>query len=96
MKKKRERETVNWSHQDKNVRQVIQVEGTACTEVIGVNSNSSFRELRIDGVDKGVQFSSVQLLRNIRLFATPWTAARQASCPSPTPEVYSNSCPLSW
>ena len=26
---------------------------------------------------------------------TPWTAARQASRPSPTPGVYSNSCPLS-
>ena len=25
------------------------------------------------------QFSSVQSLRNVRLFATPWTAARQAS-----------------
>ena len=28
--------------------------------------------------------------------ATPWTAACQASRPSPTPEVYSDSCPLSW
>ena len=28
-------------------------------------------------------------------FATPWTAGRQASCPSPTPGVYSNSGPLS-
>ena len=27
--------------------------------------------------------------------ATPWTAAHQASCPSPTPRVYPNSCPLS-
>ena len=26
----------------------------------------------------------------------PWTAAHQASCPSPTPGAYSNSCPLSW
>ena len=26
---------------------------------------------------------------------TPWTAARQASHPSPTPGVYTNSCPLS-
>ena len=39
---------------------------------------------------------SVQLLSHVPLFATPWTAARQASCPSPTPGgVYSNSCPLS-
>ena len=29
-------------------------------------------------------------------FATPWTAARQASCPSPTPRAYPNSCPSSW
>ena len=29
--------------------------------------------------DEEIQFSSVQLLSRIRLFATPWTAARQAS-----------------
>ena len=41
---------------------------------------------------------SVQLLSCVRLFPTPQTATRQASlspCPSPTPGVYSNSCPLS-
>ena len=43
-----------------------------------------------------VQFSSVQSLGHVRLFVTPWTAARQTPCPSPTPGVYSNSCPLSW
>ena len=42
-----------------------------------------------------IQFSSVQSLSRVRLFATPWIAARQASCPSPTPRVYSNSCPSS-
>ena len=41
------------------------------------------------------QFSSVQLLSNVWLFATPWTAACQASSPSPTSGAYSNSCPLS-
>ena len=41
------------------------------------------------------QFSSVQSLSHVRLFATPWTAACQASLSSPTPRVYSNSCPLS-
>ena len=40
-------------------------------------------------------FSSVQSLGHVRLFATPWTAARQASCPSSTHRVYSNSSPLS-
>ena len=28
-----------------------------------------------------IQFSSVQLLSHVRLFATPWSAARQASLP---------------
>ena len=38
---------------------------------------------------------SVQSLSHIRLFPTPWTAARQAPCPSPTPGAYSNPWPLS-
>ena len=38
---------------------------------------------------------SVQSLSCVQLFATSWTAALQA-CPSPTPEVYSNSCASSW
>ena len=42
------------------------------------------------------QFSSVQSLSHVRLFVTPWTKARQLPCPSPTPGVYPNSCPLSW
>ena len=42
------------------------------------------------------QFSSVKLLSHVRLFATPWTAARQDSCPSPTPGLHPNPCPLSW
>ena len=38
----------------------------------------------------------VQLLSHFWLFATPWTAAGQASLPSPalSPRVCSNSCPL--
>ena len=40
------------------------------------------------------EFSSVQSLSHAQLFATPWTAAGQAS-PSPTPRVHSNSRPLS-
>ena len=38
---------------------------------------------------------SVQWLSDVWLFATPWTSAHQASCPSPTPGCYANSCPLS-
>ena len=40
-------------------------------------------------------FSSVQSLSNVRLFVTPWTAAHQASCPSPTLGVHPNPCPSS-
>ena len=43
-----------------------------------------------------VQFSSVQSLSHVRLFATPWTATHQASLSIPTPRVYTNSCPLNW
>ena len=42
-----------------------------------------------------VQFSSVQSLSHVRRFATPWITARGPSCPSPTPRVYSKSCPSS-
>ena len=41
------------------------------------------------------QFSSVQLLSSVQLFATPWTAACQASLSITTPGVYPDSCPLS-
>ena len=39
---------------------------------------------------------SVQSLSRVRLFVTPWTAARQASLSSPTPRACSNSCSSSW
>ena len=39
-------------------------------------------------------FSSVQSLSCVQLFATPWTAARQASLSSPIPRASSNSCPF--
>ena len=42
-----------------------------------------------------IYISSVQSLSHVRLFATPWIAARQAPCLSPTPRVHSNSCPSS-
>ena len=38
----------------------------------------------------------VQSLSHVWLFVTPWTVACQASCPSPTPGAYSNSCPSCW
>ena len=42
-----------------------------------------------------LQFSSVQSLSRVRLSATPWIAACQAPCPSPTPGVHSDSHPSS-
>ena len=41
-----------------------------------------------------IQFSLVQSLSHVRLFATPWLQHARPPCPSPTPGVYSNSCPL--
>ena len=38
----------------------------------------------------------VQSLNCVRLFATPWAAAGRLLCPSPSPGIGSNSCPLSW
>ena len=38
--------------------------------------------------------SSVQSLSRVLLFVTSWTVALQASLPSPTPRVYSDSCLL--
>ena len=40
-------------------------------------------------------FSSVQSLSCVQPFATPWTAAHQASLSITNFRVYSNSCPLS-
>ena len=42
-----------------------------------------------------VIFVVVQSLSCVWLFATLWTSANQASRPSPSPRVCSNSCPLS-
>ena len=39
-----------------------------------------------------IQFSSVQSLSHIRLFATPKLQHTRPSCPTPTPRVYLNSC----
>ena len=39
---------------------------------------------------------TVQSLSHVQFFVTPWTADARTPCPSPTPEVHSNSCPLSW
>ena len=38
----------------------------------------------------------LSLLNRVWLFVTPWTAACKIPCPSLSPRVCSNSCPLSW
>ena len=43
----------------------------------------------------GLFLSSIQSLSRVLLFATPWTVARWPPCPSPTPGVHPNPCPLS-
>ena len=52
-----------------------------------INANQKYSEISPHTGQN--QFSSLQLLSHVQLFATPWTAARQACCPSPTPGVYS-------
>ena len=42
------------------------------------------------------QFSSVQSLSHVQLFATPWTAACQASLSVTNSGVHPNPCALSW
>ena len=42
------------------------------------------------------QFSSVESLSHVWLFATPWLQHARPPCPSPTPRVHPNPCPLSW
>ena len=49
----------------------------------------------IAGSYGSVQFSSVQSLSNVRLFVTHGLQHTRPPCPSPTPGVYTNSCPLS-
>ena len=42
------------------------------------------------------QFSSIQSLSCVHLFATPWTAACQVYLSMANSRIYSNWCPLSW
>ena len=53
-------------------------------------------ELRgMTGTYSGVKFSSVQLLSCVRLLQPHESQHARPPCPSPTPGVYSNSCPWS-
>ena len=48
------------------------------------------------GFSPSVQFSSVQSLSRVRLFTTPWIAARQTSLSITNSRVHSDSRPSSW
>ena len=48
-----------------------------------------------DKLWKAIQFSSVQSLSHVRLFATHESQHARPLCPSPTPRVHSDSCPSS-
>ena len=69
---------------------------TSCHEqVLGSNIERGDYQSVSSVQFSSVQFSSVQLLSRVRLFATPWITAHQASCPSPAPRVHSDSHPSS-
>ena len=52
-----------------------------------------FQEIKWYSFECMTQFTSVQSLSHVQLFATPWTAACQASLSITNSGVYSNSCP---
>ena len=57
------------------------------------NSGLNWRKYDLNQTPS-VQFSSVQLLSHVWL-CDPMDHSMTGPCPSPTPKVYSNSCPLS-
>ena len=58
------------------------------------NIHNDLRRLLIYSYLSLLQLFVVQLISSVQLFATPWTAACRLPCPSPSPGVCSNLCPL--
>ena len=54
------------------------------------------RQMQLKSEGRLVISSGVQSLSCVRLSVTLWTTARQAPCPSLSPRVCTNPCPLSW
>ena len=50
---------------------------------LGISSKELTTYVQNKVLQTDIQFSSVQLLSRVRLFATPWTTARQASLSIP-------------
>ena len=66
------------------------------SENIDLKLNIQKTKIMASGPINSVQFSSVQLLSHVRLFATPWIAVRQAfTVCHQTPRAHSDSCPSS-
>ena len=101
--------TVWYCHKDKIINQWKRVQGPAIPSHIWSKDfwqSGKIIQWRKDSIPpkrwwenltaicQGMRLSSAQSLSRVRLFATPWTSARRTSCSSPTPRVYSNSCPL--
>ena len=64
---------------------------------IGQQWRNRHREWIYGHVERGGECEMYgKRLSHVKLFVTPWTVAHQLPCPSPTPSVYSNSCPSSW
>ena len=62
--------------------------------IMALSSNSKHWMIRkVEPLKIVNQFSSVQSLSRVRLFATPWIAAHQASLSITNSGVHSNSCP---
>ena len=61
-----------------------------------VERSDEIREDWWEVVFVSIQLSSVQSLSRVQLFEIPWMQHVRPPRPSPTPRVYSNSCPLSW
>ena len=87
--------------QQKKIADVI-----LCSSESKISTNSNKSEANKDGSQKNniplrnqilklLQFSSVQSLSRVQLFATPWTTVCQASL-SITNSQSLNSCPSSW
>ena len=66
------------------------------SENIDLKLNIQKTKIMASGPINSVQFSSVQLLSHVRLFATPWIAVHQAfTVCHQTPRAHSDSCPSS-
>ena len=71
--------------------------GSPLTLLVGMQTSTATMEYSVEiplKTGNKTACISVQSLSHVRLFATPWITAHQAS-PSPAPGVHSNSCPSS-